>query len=597
MLVAMNNLFPFLSLFLTASVGTAFELNVRDSGARGDGATDDTAAVQRALDSAGDAGGGIVHVPSGHYRIAGHLVIPGGVTLQGTYRVPPTNRSDGPHGHPRIHGSVLLAYAGRGSQDGPPFIRLGGSASVLAGVVIVYPEWQQSDVPPIPYPPCILGETYDNMGVLDCLLVNPYEGIRFVGAGRNFVRNVYGYPSWRGLYVDQCYDIGRVENCHFWPFGVHYHQDDPYCKWINTQGVAFEFARTDWHYVLNTFCFGYGVGYKFSASSAGSCNGNFLGIGADSCRRPVLVEQAQLQGLLITNGEFVGRWGSEDSVCIEIAPAVEGKVSLANCAFWGPIDRCVWHRSRTGNFTAVGCNFVHWDNAAKGSPAIQLDAGSAILQGNTFGQPGTHVLVADAVRSALIIGNQAADGLVVDNHAGARTQLLANESRDDRWPPNSLLHYQIDIGEPGDGRFLVGWHNNERAHGVPSWRWSSGASEFRLPVQPGKAYTLTLEAEIPALARGADGGLYLDDKRIAAWPENVTAAVVVARIPAARRDTAVVQVRAHTWRPAEHHPGSMDTRELGIQATRLVMRADKAPKRVFGANKGQWLEADGPQPK
>ena len=142
--------------------------------------------------------------------------------------------------------------------------------------------------------------------------------------------------------------------------------EEPYCKWVNTEGVAFELARTDWHYVSNTFCFGYGVGYKFSESKSGATNGNFLGLGADSCRRAVLVEQAQPPGLLITNGEFVGRWSSTDSVCIEIGPKCEGKVSLSNCSFWGPIDRCIWMRSSIGQLAANTCHFVHWDNHGAG---------------------------------------------------------------------------------------------------------------------------------------------------------------------------------------------------------------------------------------
>ena len=32
-----------------------------------------------------------------------------------------------------------------------------------------------------------------------------------------------------------------------------------------------------------------------------------------------------MPGLLITNGEFVGRWSSTDSVCIEIGPKAEGQ--------------------------------------------------------------------------------------------------------------------------------------------------------------------------------------------------------------------------------------------------------------------------------
>ena len=255
----------------------------------------------------------------------------------------------------------MEAYAGRGSQEGTPFILLAGNNAAIAGLVVNYPEWKQTDVPPVPYPPCVESHDTEQRRRHRVLLVSiPTRRIKFVRAARHLVRNVTGYPSWRGIFVDECYDIGHIENIHFWPFGLTYKPDDPYCKWVNTQGVAFELARTDWHYVSNTFCFGYGVGYKFSESKAGSTNGNFLGLGADSCRRAVLVEQAQPPGLLITNGEFVGRWGSTDSVCVEIGPKVAGKVSLVNCSFWGPIDRCVRMQSPTGQFTASACHFCDW---------------------------------------------------------------------------------------------------------------------------------------------------------------------------------------------------------------------------------------------
>ena len=232
------------------------QLNLQDKiaivtgGAVGDGVKDNTSIFQSLLDEAGKSGGGIVNVPVGRYRIDGNLVIPGGVTLQGTFRVPPTSRHDG---NPNLYGSVLLAYAGRNKPDAKPFVQLSGSTATLAGVIVTYPEWKQQDVPPVPYPPCIYSSDCDNADVVDCCLINPYEGIRLVRSARFLVRNVYGYPSWRGLYVDECYDIGRVENCHFWPFGVDYKPDNPFCKWVNANGVAFEFARTDWQYVLDTF--------------------------------------------------------------------------------------------------------------------------------------------------------------------------------------------------------------------------------------------------------------------------------------------------------------------------------------------------------
>jgi hypothetical protein len=397
--------------------------NAVELGVKADGVTDNTEALQKALDTAGKAGGGVVELPAGRFCVKGNLSIPAGVTLQGTYRVPPTinNKNDAPTG------TILEAYAGRGSQEGPAFIHLAGDNAALIGVIVNYPEWKKTDVPPVPYPPCVDSSNTNNVGVTECCFLNPYEAIKFVSAHRHLVRNVTGYPSFRGIFVDQCYDIGHIENIHFWPFGVEYKPDDPYCLWVNTQGVAFEFARTDWHYVSNTFCFGYGVGYKFSEVKNGGTNGNFLGLGADCCRRAILVEQVQMPGLLITNGEFVGRWSSEDSVCIEIAPKMVGKVSLVNCSFWGPIDRCVWMRSPTGQFTADACHFVDWDQHKSGSPAIQLDAGKAIVQGCTFMKKGKEVQVQEPVRSAILMGNQAEGGFHVDNQAGKRTQTLTNE--------------------------------------------------------------------------------------------------------------------------------------------------------------------------
>jgi hypothetical protein len=58
------------------------EVNVLDYGATPNDTTDDTAAIQSAIDAVGAQGGGVVYFPDGNYRITG-LVLPEGVVLLG----------------------------------------------------------------------------------------------------------------------------------------------------------------------------------------------------------------------------------------------------------------------------------------------------------------------------------------------------------------------------------------------------------------------------------------------------------------------------------------------------------------------------------
>src|ERR1700744_3843740 len=77
------------SLFLFAPLHAA-ELNVKNFGAKADAATDDTAAIQKALDTAAANHGGRVFLPAGKYMLKGHLSIPNGVILAGIGEAPPT---------------------------------------------------------------------------------------------------------------------------------------------------------------------------------------------------------------------------------------------------------------------------------------------------------------------------------------------------------------------------------------------------------------------------------------------------------------------------------------------------------------------------
>lgn len=373
-----------------------YEMNVKNFGAHGDGASDETTAFQRALDSARDVGGGTVYAPPGRYLFRGALNIPEGVTLRGSFTCVPSHTGLRDQGQPKPgdDGTVLLPTAGRGREDGEPFITLNTNSSV-AGLTIYYPE-QVTDAEPVAYPWTIVMRG-KNPAAFDLELLNPYQGIDASRNERHNIRNICGQPLRRGIWVDAIYDIGRIENVHFNPWWVGH---GPLYQWQTENGEAFIFGRADWEYVLNTFCFGYRVGYKFVHTETGECNGNFLGIGADDCNRSVLVEQSAPYALLITNGEFTSFHG-DDPTMVEVLESNRGVVRFVNSAFWGPCNQVAKIAGR-GTVGFSDCTFVQW---RKDRAAIQVSSGSVLIRGCEFRQNQPHISLSKGVDCAVISGN------------------------------------------------------------------------------------------------------------------------------------------------------------------------------------------------
>ncbi len=403
---------------VAAEPGSAW--NVLQHGAKGDGQTDDTAAFQQALDAAGKAGGGTVLAPRGVYRFAGHLNVPPAVTLQGIWESVPAHNGLRDRGLPKPtdDGTTFLVTEGAGKEDGTPFITL-NTNSTLKGVVLYYPE-QIADDAPKPYPWAIAMRG-KNPAVLDCELLNPYQGIDATHNERHLIRNVQGQPLRRGVWVDAIYDIGRIENVHFNPW---WSTQPKLFAWQKAHGEAFLFARSDWQYVLNTFCFGYQVGYRFLASQAGVCNGNFLGIGADDCETAVVIDQSAPFGLLITNGEFVSFRGPNPTM-VEVAKTHTGTVRFVNCAFWGPCHQI----ARIAGHGTVGfgdCTFVQWDAKKEGRAALQVAEGTVLVRGCEFREDKPQIELGAAVRRAVITGNVVAGAVRIDNRTKGNVRIADN---------------------------------------------------------------------------------------------------------------------------------------------------------------------------
>ena len=131
--------------------------NVRDHGATGDGKSLDTAAIQKALDACGDAGGGTVLLPPGTYlsrplviRTKTKLLVESGATLRATDDPADYKRDDDPKKFtPFLSGEdledVTIAGRGRDRRGGRAMVgRCGGRPAKEIGVHAAAAEYDRA---------------------------------------------------------------------------------------------------------------------------------------------------------------------------------------------------------------------------------------------------------------------------------------------------------------------------------------------------------------------------------------------------------------------------------------------------------------------
>lgn len=164
----------------------AFDVTAAPYFAAGDGASDDTSALQAALHDAGQRGGGTVFLRPGEYRVTQPLTVPSGVELRGP---------QGPWGREPRQTCALALYNLKDTsspETDPAGITL-MTNSGIRGFSIVYPEQNYSVTPPHAFPYTIRGQG-SNVWVMDMVLVNSYNGIDFSAnrCDRHLVHGLWG---------------------------------------------------------------------------------------------------------------------------------------------------------------------------------------------------------------------------------------------------------------------------------------------------------------------------------------------------------------------------------------------------------------------
>ncbi|MDO8588951.1 MAG: glycosyl hydrolase family 28-related protein [Armatimonadota bacterium] len=395
--------------------------NVKSFGAKADGNTDDTAAFQAAIDAAGKLGGK-VFLPAGRYMTRGTFKVPPGVSIEGV--------ANSPIYCEPLKGTIVLATAGRDKEESEPLFTLQESTSVI-GLTIYYPEQKVEDIRPYPWTFKLIGA--DNT-VEKVTLINSYNGIRTGPEGnvRHRIRGVYGCVLRRGIFVDGCVDVGRIEDIQF--HGNWWWMPDAkgnsliVNKYMLQNLEAFIFGKTDSEFVTNTFVFPAKIGYHFIATEKGVCYGQFSGISADWAQKCIVVDAVLSIGIVITNGMFASlAQDSVDPTQVVINETNSGSVRFENCMFWGePIYNVISHGS--GYVSLSNCYLSSWRKSDNPTPLILADNGKLQVIGCTFGTGQPSVALKPGLKHAVIMGNNGEKGVRIVNEIGEKAAIVGNEA-------------------------------------------------------------------------------------------------------------------------------------------------------------------------
>ncbi|MDO8472954.1 MAG: glycosyl hydrolase family 28-related protein [Dehalococcoidia bacterium] len=271
--------------------------SVKDWGAKGDGATDDTAAIQAAIDAvySGD-GGGTIGFPHGQYKVSSTITVRDYVRLVG---------GDGVGAGDYSRSCGFRVYTGRAAANTYGFDLKEGSG--MRGFHFWYPEQVSAgESTPTVYGWTIGSSTStsderDAVCLQDLFFLNSYSAIRLYNCPRFIVERVYGQPFATGIYADYCLSPCTLRDVRFDTFYAA--STDNLYTWIHTNGRAFDIRRVQGLFAYNLQAKGYKEGLYLNHANL---RVDVFGVDVQATTYPFHVQACDdvaAHGGLLTSGE------------------------------------------------------------------------------------------------------------------------------------------------------------------------------------------------------------------------------------------------------------------------------------------------------